>query len=86
MILGLYLSPIMSTQIIERFAGGIFSQSSASWRTVFWMQAGLSGTLCVVGWIVLPRDDRSRRYEMGLDWVGAVLSTAGIGLLVCDLA
>ena len=28
----------------------------------------------------------SRRYDKGLDWVGAVLSTAGIGLLVYDLA
>ena len=60
--------------------------SSASWRTIFWLQAGLGGVLCVMGWFVLPEDEMSQRYNMGLDWVGAVLSTAGLGLLVCDLA
>ena len=71
---------------MPRDAGGILSQSSASWRTIFWLQAGLGAVLCVLGWFVLPEDDMSTRYNMGLDWVGAVLSTAGLGMLVCDLA
>ncbi|EKM56493.1 uncharacterized protein PHACADRAFT_207718 [Phanerochaete carnosa HHB-10118-sp] len=66
--------------------GGILSQSSASWRTIFWLQAGLSAVLCVLGWLCLPKDDMLGRYNMGLDWVGAVLSTTGLGLLVYDLA
>lgn len=72
--------------IIGMILGGILSQSSASWRTIFWLQAGLGAVLCALGWFCLPEDDMSRRYNMGLDWVGAVLSTAGLGLLVCDLA
>lgn len=28
----------------------------------------------------------STRYNKGLDWIGAILSTVGLGLLVCDLA
>ncbi len=66
--------------------GGILSESSASWRTIFWLQAGLAFILCIGGWYVLPADDVSQRYDMGLDWIGAILSTAGLGLLVCDLA
>lgn len=66
--------------------GGVLSDSSASWRTIFWLQAGLSSLLVVTGWLVLPRDETSMRYNKGLDWVGAVLSTAGLGLLVYDLA
>ena len=72
--------------IIGMILGGVLSQSSASWRTIFWLQAGLGAVLCVLGWFCLPEDDMSMRYNMGLDWVGAVLSTAGLGLLVCDLA
>ncbi len=66
--------------------GGILTESSASWRTIFWLQAGLSALLCVVGWFALPADDNTYRYTEGLDWVGALLSTAGLGMLVCDLA
>ena len=77
---------IFSVKIISYLAGGILSQSSASWRTIFWLQAGLGCILCVLGWFVLPEDDMSSRYNMGLDWIGAVLSAAGLGLLVCDLA
>ncbi|KIP11896.1 hypothetical protein PHLGIDRAFT_124551 [Phlebiopsis gigantea 11061_1 CR5-6] len=72
--------------IIGMILGGILSESSASWRTIFWLQAGLGGVLCVMGWFVLPEDEMSHRYNMGLDWVGALLSTTGLGLLVCDLA
>lgn len=72
--------------IIGMILGGVLSESKASWRTIFWLQAGLAMLLCVVGWFALPADDSSHRYTQGLDWVGAVLSTAGLGLLVCDLA
>ncbi|GJE97159.1 MFS general substrate transporter [Phanerochaete sordida] len=72
--------------IIGMILGGVLSQSTASWRTIFWLQAGLAAALCVGGWFVLPDDDVSQRYSMGLDWVGAILGTTGIGMLVSDLA
>ena len=72
--------------IIGLILGGILSDSSASWRTIFWLEAGLAAFLCVMGWFVLPKDDTSKRYTRGLDWIGAVLSTAGLALLVYDLA
>ncbi|CAL1708737.1 unnamed protein product [Somion occarium] len=71
--------------IVGMILGGLLSQSGASWRAIFALQAGLGCLLCVVGWIVLPTGDISRRYDKGLDIVGAVLSTAGLALLVYDL-
>lgn len=65
--------------------GGLLSESGASWRAIFALEAGLGCLLSVIGWLVLPEDDLSRRYDKGLDIVGAVLSTAGLGLLVYDL-
>ncbi|KAI0084742.1 major facilitator superfamily domain-containing protein [Irpex rosettiformis] len=72
--------------IIGLILGGILSDSTASWRTIFWLEAGLAALLCVMGWFVLPADDTSKRYTRGLDWIGAFLSTAGLALLVYDLA
>jgi MFS family permease len=72
--------------IVGLIIGGILSDSSASWRTIFWLQAGLAAALGVLGWFVLPYDSTNRRYSEGLDWVGAILSTSGLALLVYDLA
>ncbi|KAI0694544.1 hypothetical protein BC835DRAFT_1306285 [Cytidiella melzeri] len=66
--------------------GGILCDTSTSGRTIFWLQAGLAVLLCVVGSFALPSDNKSRRYSQGLDWVGAILSTSGLALLVYDLA
>ena len=71
--------------IIGMILGGLLSQSGASWRAIFALEAGLGCLLSVIGWLVLPKDDLSRRYDKGLDIVGAVLSTAGLGILVYDL-
>ncbi|KAI0075980.1 hypothetical protein K474DRAFT_1663636 [Panus rudis PR-1116 ss-1] len=71
--------------IVGMILGGLLAQSKASWRSIFALEAGLGCLLCVIGWLVLPADDESKRYDKGLDWVGAVLSTAGLGLMVYDL-
>ncbi|KAI0341364.1 MFS general substrate transporter [Trametopsis cervina] len=72
--------------IIGLILGGILSDSRASWRTIYFLEAGLAALLCVTGWFILPADDHSRRYTQGLDWIGALLSTSGLALLVYDLA
>ena len=66
-------------------SGGFLTQSRGSWHSIFWLQAGLSCTLCILGFFVLPNDQQVKRYTKGLDWFGALLSTSGIGLLVYDL-
>lgn len=69
----------------DPLSGGFLAQSKASWRAIFWLQAGLGCGLCVMGWFVLPPDQEGKRYTKGLDWFGAFLSTSGLGLLVYDL-
>ncbi|TCD68852.1 hypothetical protein EIP91_009566 [Steccherinum ochraceum] len=71
--------------IVGLILGGILAQSSISWRAIYGLQAGLGLVLCVMGWIVLPADQAEKRYNKGLDWIGAILSTGGLGLLVYDL-
>ncbi|EKM51512.1 uncharacterized protein PHACADRAFT_101624, partial [Phanerochaete carnosa HHB-10118-sp] len=72
--------------IIGMILGGFLSESTVSWRTIFWLQAGLGAVLCMLGWFILPKDDITQRYSIGLDWIGAILGTTGIGMLVSDLA
>ncbi|KAL0952985.1 hypothetical protein HGRIS_007196 [Hohenbuehelia grisea] len=66
--------------------GGILTDSPATWRTIFFIQAGLGFLFVALGWLVLPKSQTTKRYTKGLDWGGAVLSTAGIGLLTYSLA
>ncbi|KAH8102271.1 major facilitator superfamily domain-containing protein [Cristinia sonorae] len=71
--------------IVGLILGGILAQSSISWRAIYGLQAGFGLVFCVLGWMVLPEDQAEKRYSKGLDWVGALLSTGGLGLLVYDL-
>ena len=56
-----------------------------TWRAIFFIQAGLGFFFVVLGWIVLAKDS-TPLYTKGLDWGGAVLSTAGFGLMAYSLA
>ncbi|KAF4568600.1 hypothetical protein EYR40_009994 [Pleurotus pulmonarius] len=66
--------------------GGILTDSRATWRAIFFIQAGLGFLFVALGWLVLPKTQIEHRYTKGLDWGGAILSTAGIGLLTYSLA
>lgn len=55
-------------------------------RGIFWIEAFLALFMLVVGFFVLPRDKSTRKEDMRLDWVGAILSTAGLALLTYILA
>ncbi|KAF7349747.1 MFS general substrate transporter [Mycena sanguinolenta] len=67
--------------------GGLFSQSRATWRAIFYVQAGLGALFVVLGFFQLEKQPTgSKFYAKGLDWGGAFLSTAGLGLLTYALA
>ena len=61
-----------------------FLVTVAGWRSVFWLNLPLVAAASVVAAAVLPRDrgDRARRP----DWLGAVLGTACLALLVAGVA
>ena len=55
-------------------------------RGIFWIEAFLALFMLVLGFCVLPRDKTFFSRKTQLDWVGAILSTAGLALLTYILA
>ncbi|KAF7347388.1 MFS general substrate transporter [Mycena venus] len=72
--------------ILGLILGGILAQSKATWRAVFWVQGGLGVLFVILGFLFLVKQPSTQRYSKGLDWGGALLSAAGIGLLTYSLA
>ncbi|KAJ6552790.1 major facilitator superfamily-domain-containing protein [Mycena capillaripes] len=74
--------------ILGLVLGGVISQSSITWRGIFYVQAGFALFFVLLGWLVLEKEtsENDRRYTKGLDWGGAFISTIGIGLLTYSLA
>ncbi|KAF9493130.1 MFS general substrate transporter [Pleurotus eryngii] len=66
--------------------GGVLTDSHATWRAIFYIQAALGGLFVVLGWLALPRALETQRYKKGLDWGGAVISTVAVGLMTYSLA
>ncbi|KAJ7888691.1 major facilitator superfamily-domain-containing protein [Mycena olivaceomarginata] len=73
--------------ILGLVLGGILSESRATWRAIFYVQAGLGALFFILGLFCLDKQPTSDKlYGKGLDWGGALLSTAGLGLLTYSLA
>ncbi|KAJ7718958.1 major facilitator superfamily-domain-containing protein [Mycena maculata] len=75
--------------ILGLVLGGVMSQSSITWRGIFYVQAGLAVFFVLLGWLVLEKETTTgngQRYTKGLDWGGAFISTVGIGLLTYSFA
>ncbi|CEL58277.1 putative MFS-type transporter C1683,03c OS=Schizosaccharomyces pombe (strain 972 / ATCC 24843) GN=SPBC1683.03c PE=3 SV=1 [Rhizoctonia solani AG-1 IB] len=81
--------------------GGILCQSPVGWRSLFWVQAALGAIFSVMAWYCLPANHPAPHLEdedgedtnkvmlkrlKRIDWVGAGLSTVGLGLLTFSLA
>ena len=62
------------------------TESSATWRAIFFFQAGLGFFFVILGWMVLAKEQTVPLYTKGIDWGGAFLSTAGFGLMTYSLA
>lgn len=72
--------------ILGLVLGGILTQSRATWRGIFYFQAGLGVLFTALGWLALGEEKAEKKYTKGLDWGGALLSTAGVALLTYSLA
>lgn len=72
--------------ILGLVLGGILTQSRATWRAIFYFQAGLGVLFTALGWLALGEEKAEKKYTKGLDWGGALLSTAGVALLTYSLA
>ncbi|KAH8198288.1 hypothetical protein TruAng_007538 [Truncatella angustata] len=60
---------------------GGFLSSSLGWRYIFYVPIAVTGTVGIVGWVVLPKDRLEGQARPTLGFAGAGLSTAGLILL-----
>jgi predicted MFS family arabinose efflux permease len=61
---------------------GTFSTNSKTWRSSFYLLAGLT-MLCFIGGVVsIDEDVPSNEVDKRVDWIGAFLVTAGLVLIV----
>ncbi|CAL1716634.1 unnamed protein product [Somion occarium] len=67
--------------------GGLLTEfAPATWRSMFFVVAGLS-VLCIAGALLLVERDRpSTEQDKRVDWLGAILVTAGLTLVVFVLS
>ncbi|KAF5360303.1 hypothetical protein D9758_009104 [Tetrapyrgos nigripes] len=67
--------------------GGIVTQlTDPSWRSPFFLNAGIT-SLCLVGALLFfDRDEPSTEVDRRVDWIGGLLVTAGLVLVVFVLA
>ncbi|KAK1232622.1 hypothetical protein PQX77_004242 [Marasmius sp. AFHP31] len=63
--------------------GGVLTEyTKTTWRAVFWLATGLTVASLALGLIAFDRDPPSTERDRRIDWIGALLSTAGFTLIV----
>jgi MFS family permease len=60
---------------------GGFLTSSLGWRYIFYLIVIITGSLGILGFIVLPKSVTTEKTNGRMDYFGAILSTAGLILL-----
>lgn len=67
--------------------GGVLTQlTAATWRSVFFLMAGLGAVCFVGGLVVIDKDLPSTEKDRRVDWLGAFLVTAGLTFIVFVLS
>jgi MFS family permease len=71
---------------IGLFLGGFFQEGSLGWRFGYYLSAGVTMLLSAINFFILPHDRRERAFKwrrmlVEIDWVGALLSSACLGIL-----
>ncbi|KAF9254732.1 MFS general substrate transporter [Marasmius fiardii PR-910] len=67
--------------------GGAMTQlTKSTWRSIFYFSAGLTFLSLVLGMIFIEKDSPSEEKDKRTDWIGGLLSTSGLVLVVFVLA
>ncbi|KZP15059.1 efflux transporter [Athelia psychrophila] len=67
--------------------GGVLTQlTEQTWRSVFYLAAGLSAGVLLLGLFSIDADPPSAETDRRVDWIGAFLITAGLVLIVFVLS
>ncbi|KAI0750334.1 major facilitator superfamily domain-containing protein [Daedaleopsis nitida] len=67
--------------------GGVLTQLTAkTWRSTFWLLTGLSALCCIGAFISIDKDVPYALGDRRIDWIGALLVTAGLTFIVFVLS
>jgi len=67
-------------------AGPLAQFTKESWRSAFWLIAGLSALSFAIAVVAIEKDSVEKHDDSSIDWIGAVLITAGLVLLLFVLS
>lgn len=70
--------------ILGILASGFLCNLHRGWRYIFILQAALGAIFLGAAWISVPKD--RVKYDREMDWMGAVLSSLGLVLLIFSLS
>ncbi|KAH8104780.1 major facilitator superfamily domain-containing protein [Cristinia sonorae] len=62
--------------------GALTEEVATSWRTMYWLIAGISALCIVLAYLYVERDGPSTETDRRVDWIGAALVTSGLVLIV----
>ncbi|GAA5972189.1 hypothetical protein JCM8115_007151 [Rhodotorula mucilaginosa] len=66
--------------------GGVLTEFAPdTWRSVFWVSAGLGALIGLLALWVVPQD-RAKDHNLKVDWIGGALITSAVTLLTFSLA
>ncbi|TRM64811.1 major facilitator superfamily domain-containing protein [Schizophyllum amplum] len=72
---------------IGTLIGGALTQyTKATWRSSFYLSAGLSAASAIGGMYAIARDPPSQETDRRVDWLGSALVTTGLTLIIFVLA
>jgi hypothetical protein len=57
-----------------------------TWRSTFYLAAGLTGFYVLVGWFCIDKDEPSTETDRRVDWLGGFLISAGLVLIIFVLS
>ncbi|KAF8731224.1 hypothetical protein AX14_005036 [Amanita brunnescens Koide BX004] len=67
--------------------GAVLTQlTKQTWRSTFYLAAGLTGFYVLVGWFCIDKDEPSTETDRRVDWLGGFLISAGLVLIIFVLS
>ncbi|KAK2466613.1 hypothetical protein APHAL10511_000871 [Amanita phalloides] len=67
--------------------GAILTQlTKSTWRSTFFLSAGLTAFYVVIGWFAIDNDEPSTEKDKRVDWLGGLFITAGLTFIIFVLS